>query len=318
MRGFVGNIDFEELSILRGIVPPVEEINFWRPSAEVGFRALQPGEPLLFRVKSPYNAIAGFGYFAHYSALPVSVAWEVYALANGVRSFAEMRERLLRIRNRFDIATDPRRDFWIGCILVNQPRFFEDDDFVRIPDDWTGNIVQGKVYDLTAGEGQRIWLDCLARASAGRDGVEAISDQPDRVADRPLAAAPGMLLRPRLGPRSFRIAVLDAYGRSCAVTGEKTLPVLDAAPIRDYGEMQSHAVSNGILLRADLCRLFDAGYVTVTPELRLEVSHRIREEFDDGEEYYRLQGAAVRLPENPSHRPGAETLWWHNEQRFLG
>ena len=36
----------------------------------------------------------------------------------------------------------------------------------------------------------------------------------------------------RLGHGAFRLLVTDAYQRRCAVTGERTLPVLDAAHIR--------------------------------------------------------------------------------------
>ncbi|HEX7706714.1 MAG TPA: HNH endonuclease [Thermoanaerobaculia bacterium] len=273
---------------------------------------------MFFRLKSPRNAIGGFGYFAHYSSLPVSMAWEVYGRANGASSFSEMRERLLRIRNRFDMETDPRQDFWIGCILVNQPLFFAEEDWVRIPEDWAGNIVQGKTYDLSAGEGQRVWMECLARAAAMRDGLSLSHDSVIR--DRPLVSGYGqpMLLRPRLGQRSFRIAVLDAYGRRCSVTSERTLPALEAAHIREYHDVLSHTLSNGILFRADIHKLFDAGYVTVTPELKFEVSRRIREEFENGRDYYRLQGSPIRLPDDPAHRPDAEALWWHNAERFLG
>jgi predicted restriction endonuclease len=67
------------------------------------------------------------------------------------------------------------------------------------------------------------------------------------------------------------VAVTDAYGRSCAVTREHSLPVLEAAHIRPCAQAGAHDVRNGLLLRSDLHRLFDIGYVTVTPDLRLEV-----------------------------------------------
>ncbi len=142
----------------------------------------------------------------------------------------------------------------------------------------------------------------------------------DRIRDRPLPSGYGAptLLRPRLGQRSFRIAVLDAWGRRCSVTNERTLPALEAAHIRDYSDVQAHTLSNGILFRADIHKLFDAGYVTVTPELRFEVSRRIKEEFENGRDYYRLHGSAIRLPANLAHRPDTEALGWHNEERFLG
>ena len=31
----------------------VDEVNFWRPSSEAGFKALQPGELLLFKLHAP-------------------------------------------------------------------------------------------------------------------------------------------------------------------------------------------------------------------------------------------------------------------------
>jgi putative restriction endonuclease len=316
MHGFVANTDFDWFTLLASIEPPIDEVNFWKPGADTAFRALSPGEPLFFKLKAPHNAIAGFGYFAHYSSLPVSIAWDIYGVANGAASFREVRDRLVRIRNRFDMETNPKQDFWIGCILVNQPVFFAKADWVRIPSDWSGNIVQGKTYDLRAGEGQRVWMECLARSGERATQVARSS----RIADRPLGGGFGqpLVVRPRLGQRSFRVAVLDAYGRRCAVTSERTLPALEAAHIREYADVQTHSLSNGILFRADIHKLFDAGYVTVTPEFRFEVSKRIKEEFENGKDYYRLHGSSIRLPADHAHTPDTEALWWHNEQRYLG
>jgi putative restriction endonuclease len=92
--------------------------------------------------------------------------------------------------------------------------------------------------------------------------------------------------RPRLGQGGFRVMVMDEYSRRCAITGEKTLPVLEAAHIKPYAENGPHQVSNGILMRSDLHTLFDNGYMTLTKEFNIEVSRRIREEFSNGREYY--------------------------------
>src|SRR5437867_5389511 len=136
MRGFLGNTDHDWFTFLRAIEPPVDEVNFWRPGSEAAFRALQPGEPFFFRLKSPHNAIGGFGYFAHFSVLPASVAWEVFSIANGAPAYETMRVRLFRIRHRFGMETDPKKDFRIGCVLITEPVFFHDDDWVRDADDW--------------------------------------------------------------------------------------------------------------------------------------------------------------------------------------
>jgi putative restriction endonuclease len=50
----------------------------------------------------------------------------------------------------------------------------------------------------------------------------------------------------------------------------------------------------------------------------VEVSHRIKEEFENGRDYYRLQGNIIRLPNNPEDRPSKAYLEWHNEKIYLG
>ena len=94
---------------------------------------------------------------------------------------------------------------------------------------------------------------------------------------RPQRKSPGrygepLLVKPRIGQGAFRVLVTDAYQRRCAITGEHTLPMLEAAHILPFSEKRPNLVSNGLLLRADFHELFDLGLVTVTPELRVEVS----------------------------------------------
>ena len=60
----------------------------------------------------------------------------------------------------------------------------------------------------------------------------------------------------------FRYNVIDAY-KKCAVTGEHTLPVLEAAHNRSYKHDGEHDITNGLILRSDVHNLFDHGYVTV-------------------------------------------------------
>jgi putative restriction endonuclease len=109
----------------------------------------------------------------------------------------------------------------------------------------------------------------------------------------------------------------DAYSRRCAVTGERTLPVLQASHIRPYAEDGPHRVDNGLLLRADLHILFDRGYLTVTNDYRIEVSPSIREEFENGRDYYAMHGAALKvLPARLQDRPAREFIDWHNTKVF--
>jgi putative restriction endonuclease len=52
-------------------------------------------------------------------------------------------------------------------------------------------------------------------------------------------------------PGRFRLAAPDANARSCAATGEHSLPVLDAAHIQPYADGGAHEITNGLILRAD-------------------------------------------------------------------
>ena len=124
------------------------------------------------------------------------------------------------------------------------------------------------------------------------------------------------LLRRRLGQGIFRLAVTDAYSRACAVTSEHSLPALEAAHIQPFGEGGVHEVSNGLLLRSDIHRLFDRGYVGVTPDHRFAVSKRLKDDFANGRSYYPLDGREIKLPERVEERPGPEWLEWHMEERF--
>ncbi len=126
------------------------------------------------------------------------------------------------------------------------------------------------------------------------------------------------LVEPRLGQGAFRVAVADAYGRACAVTGEHTLPALEAAHIQRYSMGGEHRVSNGILLRADIHRLLDHGYVTITPDYVFRVSRRIEEVFKNGRFYQPFRDQPIHKPNHPGDRPDRLLLEEHNDTVFLG
>lgn len=285
--------------------PNLAEVNFWAPSG-ANFRALQPGELFLFKLHAPRNVIVGGGIFAYANALPCSLAWEAFREANGARSAQEMRARIARYR-RADPAD--RSDFEIGCRVLTQPFFFAEADWIPVPASWAPNIVSFKTYNTGDADGLALW--------------EAVNDRLNPPSFAGMAEAQArfgepQLIRPRLGQGAFRVLVTDIYNRRCAITHERTLPALEAAHIRPYGDGGEHEARNGLLLRRDIHSLFDAGYVTVAPDLRFEVSRRIKEEFDNGRHYYELHGRPIFAPEAISQRPDPEALRWHNEHAFRG
>lgn len=102
------------------------------------------------------------------------------------------------------------------------------------------------------------------------------------------------------------------------MTGERTLPVVEAAHIKPFALTQNHAVSNGLALRSDLHTLFDLGYVTVDRSGIFRVSRAIRAEFANGREYYLLDGTVVRKPPDERCSPDPDFLDWHSSEAFQG
>ncbi len=311
MRGTIAVTDLDWYDFLRARALP--EVNFWKPSARRPFTAPQ-FSPFFFKLKAPRNVIGGFGYFARWTTLPDWLAWECFGQGNGCAALAELRERLADIRARIGYVPEDSLGS-IGCVLIVQPTFFAPDDWVAQPDDWHARTVSSKSYDLERGEGLRIWQCCLERAGAG--ATPALGNLPF-VAEELARYGTPRLVAPRLGQGTFRVAVTDAYARACAVTGEHSLPVLEAAHVLPYANGGPHDVQNGVLLRSDLHRLFDQGYITITPELRLEVSPRLRTDYSNGRSYYPLQNTALHVPASAQERPAPEFLRWHNDRVYLG
>lgn len=286
---------------------PLPEVNFWAPGA-APFKALQPGEMFLFKLHAPLNFIVGGGVFTYSNSIPCSLAWEAFGEANGASSLADMRQRIVKYR-RADPAD--RGDFVIGCRILTEPFFFAESDWIPVPQSWSRNIVTFKTYDASEADGAALWNAVQERLTLSVAPVFAAEREQERY------GAP-TLVRPRLGQGTFRLIVTDAYQRRCAVTRERTLPALEAAHIKPFAEGGSHQPSNGLLLRRDIHSLFDAGYVTVTPDLRFRVSRKIKEEFENGRDYYAMDGQAIAPVNIRGWEPSELALKWHSEERFLG
>ena len=309
-KGYIGLTDPEWFAFLSAH-PHVDEVNFWQPHGNRAFRAIKPGEPFFFKLRAPLKGIAGFGFFERYEALHAWLAWECFEEMNGAPDFESMIDRIGRLRGE---GTSKTGDFQIGCIMVTAPVFFTRDDWVAPPADWppTG-IQQGKTYGLESGEGKRVFYECLERAVCGKRYWNV-----ERVAEGSPRYGTPMLVRPRLGQGLFSLEVRDAYDGACAVTGEHSGPVLEAAHIVPYACGGEHRVDNGLLLRSDLHRLYDRGYVTVTPDYEFRVGERLREDFKNGRSYYGLSGLRIAVPEETLWRPNREGLEWHQREVFRG
>jgi putative restriction endonuclease len=305
VKGLVAPTDFDWYQKLSAI-EDLDEVNFWQPAGHRPLRSLAAGDPFFFKLKRPYDAIGGFGYYVESSAFPAITAWEAFGMKNGVNSYAELLERCIRYRRilkKPDL--EPGQDPEIGCIRIIRPIFFQRPEWISQPTDWHKNTIGPKLYDLQRGEGLRIWSEVTQRGLAFIDVEQAT----------PRFGAPRLVL-PRLGQGTFRLGVIDAYGRACSITEEHSLPVLEAAHIKPFCDGGPQLVRNGLLFRADIHKLFDAGYVTVTPKGVFRVSSRLRKDWSNGRTYYPLDGKQVRFPKHADQHPDPEMLQWHNAQVF--
>jgi len=289
--------------------PDLDEVNFWQPGGSRQFRRLTVGQPFLFKLHYPDNFIVGGGFFRHSTLLPATAAWDAFGDKNGAATFDEMRRRIEHYRR---LPPDPRAEYTIGCILLQAPFFFDRSDWIPAPADFHPNIVQGKSYAIGSGIGRDVWDSVLSRLRVRRDneGGEALVDVS--------MFREGVVGRERLGQGTFRVLITDTYERRCAVTRERALPVLEAAHIRPVAYGGGHRIDNGLLLRSDVHTLFDRGYVTITPERRFLVSRRLRDDFHNGEHYFRLNDTEVWLPPDPAERPNRDFLEWHADTLFRG
>jgi putative restriction endonuclease len=304
MKFYVGLTDDNWFKALAYLKP--EEVNFWQPGGSHAFKAIEPGAPFLFKLHSPRNYIVGGGFFVRHALLPLSLAWEAFEQKNGAPDLVTLRTMISTYRSIRE--ADPT----IGCIILTKPFFLQEIDWIPVPKDWKPNIVQGKTYDTDDQIGRELW-QTVSKLIEKENILTAMM-----VIEETARYGPGYVVRNRLGQGAFKVLVTDAYNRRCAVTGEKTLPVLQAAHIKPYSESGPHKIDNGLLLRADLHILFDKGYLTVTPDLRTEVSKRIESNFHNGKEYYKFHGKKLEvIPSQQMDHPSAEYLRWHNEYRFV-
>jgi putative restriction endonuclease len=293
--------------------PNVDEVNFWTPSAHWPLLA-DIGSPFFFKLRAKYNnAICGFAFFMRFDRLPDWYAWDSFGEKNGSPTLDAMRVTIKKKRKGINFR-DLKYGDQIGCILLSQPMFFPENELIAGPRGWPPANLRNKKYDLTTGEGKRIWEECQQRMFARR--VPELIRQPEAALEPASRYGTPQLVQPRLGQGLFRVAVLDAYGRACAVTQEHSLPALEASHIKPYGQDGPHAVSNGILLRSDLRRLFDKGFLTITPDYHVEVSARLKADYHNGRTYYPLQGQRILLPPNEHERPARDFLQWHNEKIY--
>lgn len=115
------------------------------------------------------------------------------------------------------------------------------------------------------------------------------------------------LVRPN--QQMFRVMMLSTYDRTCAVTESRVAQALEAAHIVPYAYKRMDSVHNGLLLRADVHRLFDRGLIGVnTDHMETVVSPRLI-----GTEYEDYSDKPLSLPADSDLHPSLSYLDDHRK-----
>ncbi|MHB8107516.1 MAG: HNH endonuclease [Candidatus Cryosericum sp.] len=280
-----------------------DEVNFWVPSARPRMH-VEPGSLWLFKLHSPLDFIAGVGVFMHYSVFPLQMAWDAFGTGNGAPTLDALQNAIMRHKHR-------AADAWntdVGCAVLNQVVYLPQG--LRVPCH-TGSLVAYK--QMASPDDQDVVRQVLRNLE-----LAPATQQFQKAPFYNTNYTPQFALsQVRQGQGTFRVEVTDAYHRQCAVSREHSLPVLEAAHIQPWADTHTNNVTNGILLRADIHKLFDAGYVTIDPNgYRFVVSKRLKEDYDNGKEYYQLHGTRILLPEDPNAWPSRQALLEHGSHVF--
>lgn len=318
---FVANTDSAWFDFLaeraRGEGGRVGEVNFWQPRSQAPMVRLPPGAPVFFRRKRPDYAVAGYGFFASFALLRLDEAWRMFESGNGDPDEERFLKRIGRYR-RLDLLGDPAAERApIGCTILRDAVFWPRARWISWTEteEWARNIVQGKTENDPARVSRLL-------SEIQHDHVD-VPDEFRDAAFRPLSVDHRELIvasrLKREGQGAFRARLLEAYDGRCAITGEHTKIVLDAAHIQPYLGPRSNHVQNGLLLTKEFHALFDQGYVTVTPEHEVRVSPRLYSEWNNGHRYRPFDGGPLKqVPDSLDEHPSQEVLEWHGVRVFKG
>jgi putative restriction endonuclease len=128
-----------------------------------------------------------------------------------------------------------------------------------------------------------------------------------------------VLVRTRVNQGFFRAAVLAAYNARCCITGSSVPQLLNASHIVPWSVDIKNRTNprNGLCLNALHDRAFDCGLLTVTPNLKIKISPKMKgnpvvlgaEEF-----LWRYNDVPITPPQH--FAPDGDLLLFHNRNVF--
>jgi putative restriction endonuclease len=251
-------------------------------------------------LKAPIRKIGGYGQFVQYRDATAKEAWRLYGLSNGTDSESELVRKIELFASKRSKSFTPSSDPIIGCIELAEVVTLDDTRLVTPAEcghSFPKEVVKLKYFDEPDGIAARIDLPI----SSASPFVVVVGDPTRKPARR----------KDRKGQSQFRREILRNYGSKCCVSGVSVEALLEAAHIQPYIDERSNHPQNGICLRVDLHRLFDAGLLTITADFTIQISGILA-----GTTYAALAGTKIRLPSNSAHLPSIAAIDDRNAVEF--
>lgn len=252
-------------------------INFWTPGTKM-FKAIQPDELFLFKLhskkaKGEKGEIVGGAYFDGFEQMSMLEAWNRFGYGNGTASQFELKSAIdeYRMRNNMDINAD------IGCIVLRDPFFFEEDKWIESPADWKKSIVSGRKYDISEGIGYELYQQVSAMLNDDIDEIiiADIEDNADKL--QILGKERETFIKARVNQSMFRERLLNKYDCCCLckVSNPKFLIASHIKPWADSENDEKLDADNGFLLCPNHDALFDSGYISFDDNGTIMISEEL-------------------------------------------
>jgi putative restriction endonuclease len=179
-----------------------------------------------------------------------------------------------------------------------------------------GAKAEVQVWEEFRGDWERLAFESelLFETITGR-----VPEDVEEIIQFPAGKARETLIRARVNQGFFRAAVLAAYEVKCCITGLPIPELLNASHIVPWALDIKNRTNprNGLCLNVIHDRAFDCGLLTITTDLTVKLSPKVRSTSADSavrELLCRYDGVSVTVPRRFS--PDPECLRFHNEHVF--
>ena len=167
---------------------------------------------------------------------------------------------------------------------------------------------------------ERFAVECRAAVNALVDNGYGDAGRDEEDDEFPLGEDRLVRAKARVGQRFFRSAVLSAYNSRCCITGLSIPALLVASHIVPWkADVKNRAnPRNGLLLSALHDKAFDAGLLTISNDMTVQVSGGVLHGADRyfSEAIGRFDGQRISLPEKFGPHP--DFLEYHRAHIFRG